>query len=168
METTGARDLVQATALRYGVDPALAMAVAYHESGFNQGARSGAGAIGVMQLMAPTAADMKVNPYTLAGNVEGGVKYLSYLLGLYGGNVEKTLWAYNAGPGNVADGIKPAETRRYIPRVMGAYADFGGYQGGGFTGGETPTASVDLFTSESAPTLLVLAMALAGAYIIAS
>jgi hypothetical protein len=117
--TPGAADLVRAAAIRYGVDPDLALAVARQESGYDQGVISSAGAIGVMQLMPRTAAGLNVDPYSLESNIDGGVRYLSQLLKSYGGDTEKALWAYNAGPGNVQRGIFPAETQNYISRILG-------------------------------------------------
>jgi soluble lytic murein transglycosylase-like protein len=102
------------------------MAVASNESGFNQDARSGSGAIGVMQLMAPTARDMGVDPYSLSGNIEGGIKYLAYLLQRYSGDVTKALWAYNGGMANTDKGVMYRETRAYVPRVLASYEEFGG------------------------------------------
>ena len=49
--TPGAQQLITAAAAKYGVDPNLALAVAKQESGYNQAARSSAGAIGIMQLI---------------------------------------------------------------------------------------------------------------------
>src|SRR5579864_1756835 len=70
--TPGAQSLIQQAAAKYGVDPALALAVANQESGYNQAARSSAGAIGIMQLMPSTAAGLGVDPTDAAQNVDGG------------------------------------------------------------------------------------------------
>lgn len=109
------------TANEYGVDPNLALAVASQESGYNQGAISDAGAIGVFQLMPTTAAGLGVNPYDTSQNIQGGIKYLAQLQDQYGGNTALTLAAYNAGPGAVAKygGIPPyAQTQNYVDSIM--------------------------------------------------
>ena len=53
-------------------------------------------------------------------NIQGGLAYLQQLLQQYGGDVSTALWAYNAGPGNVAAGNLPAQTANYIPAVENA------------------------------------------------
>lgn len=115
------QDQIVATATSYGIDPNLALAVANQESGYNQNAVSGAGAIGVFQLMPATAAGLGVDPTSLTGNIEGGVKYLSQLLNKYNGDTSLALAAYNAGPGNVAKygGIPPfTETQNYVSSIL--------------------------------------------------
>lgn len=120
---------IVAAARKYGVDPALVAAVAKQESGFNQGAASGAGARGIMQLMPETAEALGVNPDDMMQNIEGGAKYLAEMLKAYDGDIEMALAAYNAGPGNVeaAGGDMsrlPKETQNYVPAVMGYYDSF--------------------------------------------
>ncbi len=113
---------ITAAADKYHVPQSLALAVAQQESRFHQEARSRVGAIGVMQLMPKTAEWLKVNAYDAMENIEGGVKYLSYLLKRYAGDSQKAVAAYNAGQGRVdrAGGIDnlPAETRAYVPSVL--------------------------------------------------
>lgn len=122
--------LVTSTAQQYGVDPALALAVAQQESGLNPSATSPKGAMGVMQLMPGTAAQYGVsNPYDAAQNVGGGVAYLADLLAQYNGDEAKALAAYNWGPSNVnaavaAQGsnwlsLAPAETQNYVASISG-------------------------------------------------
>ncbi|WJJ55279.1 hypothetical protein QB910_000035 [Dabrowskivirus KKP3916] len=108
----------------YNVPVKLIDAVITQESGFNQSAISGAGAIGLMQLMPSTAKSLGVNPYDAVQNIQGGVKYLSQLLQQFGGNIEKALAAYNAGAGVVEKygGIPPyAETEKYVANIMAMY-----------------------------------------------
>lgn len=114
---------ITSAANQYGVDPALALAVAKNESSFNPAARSPSGAIGVMQLMPDTADWLGVNPYDTSQNIDGGVRYLSQLLGQFG-DPATAVAAYNAGPGRVSrGGPLPEETSLYVSRVM---ADYGG------------------------------------------
>jgi soluble lytic murein transglycosylase-like protein len=105
---------------QYGVDPNLMKAQAYAESGGDQNAESGAGAVGVFQLEPATAADLGVDPTVMDSNVQGGVKYMSQLLAKYNGNQTLALAAYDAGMGNVAkyNGVPPfAETQSYIQKI---------------------------------------------------
>ena len=115
-------DLIRAAAAREGLDPALVKAVASAESGMNASAVSGAGAKGLMQLMDGTARELGVqDSFDPAQNVAGGAKYLKKMLDRYGGDVQRALAAYNAGPGNVDayGGIPPfAETQAYVQRVL--------------------------------------------------
>lgn len=111
-------------AAKYNVDNKLLSAVAEVESGLNPDAISGAGAIGVMQLMPETAASLGVNPYDTKQNIEGGAKYLRQMLDAFGGDVSKALAAYNAGPNAVKSygGVPPyAETQNYVDRVLDIY-----------------------------------------------
>jgi len=113
--------LVELQAARQGVDPALARAVAHQESGFDPAARSPKGALGVMQLMPGTAKDLGVDPLDVSQNIAGGVKYLAQLSQRYGGDRERTLAAYNAGPGAVEKfrGVPPfPETRGYVATIL--------------------------------------------------
>jgi len=118
------QDQIRETALRYGVDPALALAVAQQESGFNQGARGRAGEVGVFQLMPGTASDLGVNPYNETENIEGGIAYLSKLYRQFG-DWTKALAAYNGGPGNMARGTTPPESWQYAQDVLGRAEVYG-------------------------------------------
>ena len=114
--------LIAQAAEKYGVPVNLLHSIAQTESGYNQGAKSEAGAIGMMQLMPDTAAGLGVDPNDLAGNIEGGAKYLREMLDTFDGNVEKAVAAYNAGPNAVKQhgGIPPfEETRDYVSKVLG-------------------------------------------------
>lgn len=111
--------LIQDAAQRHGLDPNLVRAVVTAESDFDPNTVSHAGAMGLMQLMPETAADMGVkDPFDPAQNIEGGTRYLAWMLERFGGNESKALAAYNWGPSNVERGGRPpAETRTYLKRV---------------------------------------------------
>jgi soluble lytic murein transglycosylase-like protein len=116
---------VRQVSAKYMVDAELIKAVIYAESKYNEHAVSKAGAMGLMQLMPLTAKHLGVeDPFDPQQNIEGGVRYLRYLLERFGGNVEYAVAAYNAGPGNVDKygGVPPfGETRRYIKRIFERY-----------------------------------------------
>jgi soluble lytic murein transglycosylase-like protein len=106
----------------HGVDPSIVRAIIVVESGFDPAARSRAGAIGLMQLMPATARALGVDPSLPEQNIEGGVRYLSELLKMFGG-IELALIAYNGGPGfarRYARGETAlyGETRDYVKRVL--------------------------------------------------
>ena len=117
--------LIEAAAQRNNVDPRLIEAIIEAESGGNQDVISSAGAVGIMQLMPSTAASLGVNPYDKAENIEGGTKYIRQMLDTFGGDVEKAVAAYNAGPGAVKSygGIPPyKETQNYVNKVLDIYS----------------------------------------------
>jgi soluble lytic murein transglycosylase-like protein len=110
---------------KYGIEPSLIKAVIQVESSWNSKAVSHAGAMGLMQIMPTTAKDMNIrNPFNPEDNIDGGARYLRYLLDKFNGNLIHAIAAYNAGPTRVARhrGIPPIkETRQYVKRVLSLY-----------------------------------------------
>ncbi len=108
-----------------GVDPELVKALVQVESAFLPEAVSPKGAMGLMQLMPATAAELGVSdPFEPAQNVAAGVRHLKGLLTRYDGDVRRALAAYNAGAARVDQhrGIPPyRETRAYVERVLEVY-----------------------------------------------
>jgi soluble lytic murein transglycosylase-like protein len=121
--------LVQRIASRYGVDANLVHAVIKVESNYDPRAVSRRGAVGLMQLLPSTAAEMGIYQLTDAhDNIMGGVRLLRRLLDRYSGNVTLALAAYNAGPGAVSRhrGVPPyQETQEYVRRVRRLYSGTG-------------------------------------------
>jgi len=115
-------DLFARTAEQHEIDPALLTAMAEVESAFDPGAVSPMGACGLLQLMPDTADRFGVQDVFDANqNVEGGARYLSWLLERYDGRTDLALAGYNAGEGAVDrhQGIPPyGETQRYVRRVL--------------------------------------------------
>lgn len=121
--------LVQRVATAHGVHAALLKAIIEVESGFNAGARSPKGAIGLMQVMPATAARYgHFNLYSPEENMDVGARYLRDLLRMFDGNVHLAVAAYNAGENAVirhGRRIPPyQETIKYVPMVMERYTRF--------------------------------------------
>jgi soluble lytic murein transglycosylase-like protein len=116
---------IDAAAARHNVDPNLVRSVVKVESNFNPNAVSRKGAMGLMQLMPSTARSLNVaNPFDPAQNVDAGVRHLRKLLDSYGGDVNLSLAAYNAGSGAVARsaGVPYCrETQDYVRRITNLY-----------------------------------------------
>jgi soluble lytic murein transglycosylase-like protein len=122
---------VQAAAEATSLDPALIHAVIATESGYNPRALSRKGAYGLMQVLPATAQTMTVIPvrqWSVPQQILWGSHYLKKMLDMFEGNVTLALAAYNAGPQAVKahqHAVPPfAETRQYVPKVLGYYQVF--------------------------------------------
>jgi soluble lytic murein transglycosylase-like protein len=118
--------LIAKASQKYNVEPALIKAVIKAESNFNHLAVSRKGARGLMQLMPSTATSLRVqDSFHPENNIEGGVRYLQYLIKYFNGNLPLALAAYNAGENAVIrhGGIPPyRETQTYVQKVL-SYLD---------------------------------------------
>lgn len=139
---------IKASAQKHGVDERLVKAVIHTESGFNPFARSPVGAQGLMQLMPATARRFNVsNSYDPEQNIQGGTKYLAWLLKRFKGDRSLALAAYNAGEGNVDKhgGIPPfRETKDYVRRVLARY-------NGVYSGSITQVSNLSIAESKEPP-----------------
>ena len=120
---------VAAAAQRYQVPPAFLLAIIHAESNFDPHAVSHKGAVGLMQLMPATARWMapgvsRRQLFDPALNIELGARYLRYLANRYGGDAEKILIAWNAGPGRLDRGQVPGETRVFVRRVRSLHRHY--------------------------------------------
>jgi soluble lytic murein transglycosylase-like protein len=124
---------VQSIAAQYGVSPSLAAAIAWQESGFNNGMVSGANARGVMQVMPGTwdyvqqnLAGRPLDPNSAHDNVSAGVLYLKRLLADSGGDENTAIAAYYQGLGSVRSRGLYDDTQRYVANVQALRSRFGG------------------------------------------
>jgi len=113
---------VRQIAAEQSLPPELLHSVIQVESNYNPSAVSPKGAQGLMQLIPETARRFGVlDSFDPVENIEGGAKYLKYLLDLYQGDYPRALAAYNAGEKAVAryGGVPPyAETQNYVAQVQ--------------------------------------------------
>jgi soluble lytic murein transglycosylase-like protein len=121
--------VIYSEAKKNNLSPELVAAVVHTESKFNPTARSRVGALGLMQLVPRTGRWMGAsNLFDPVQNIQAGAKYLKYLSDQFGGDQQKIVAAYNAGPGNVQrfNGVPPfRETRNYVERVKNFQQDLG-------------------------------------------
>jgi len=118
-------NFIEESANRHGVDPDLVRAMIKQESDGKRYAKSYKGATGLMQLMPGTAKRFGVTDvYNPQQNIEGGTKYIKWLLDKFDGDVDKALAGYNAGEGRVLQygGIPPfKETQNYVKSIRSNY-----------------------------------------------
>ena len=112
---------------RNSVDPLLIYSIMHQESSFKARAMSHKGARGLMQLMPGTAARFGVsNIWDPKQNIEGGARYMRFLLDLFGGDIKLALAGYNAGEGAVIKygyQVPPYnETQEYVRRIGRRYS----------------------------------------------
>jgi soluble lytic murein transglycosylase-like protein len=113
------------------IDPGIVKAIAWVESGWDQGARSPAGATGVMQLMPGTVAWLESDVFghdlnedvSVYDNVKAGVRYLRLMQDLTG-SAQMAVVAYYQGPGATQQGVLYGETQRYIEAVLATKGRF--------------------------------------------
>ena len=119
---TNARDIqsmIVRIAKEEGVDPALALSIAHVETGgsFNPSAIGDDGnSFGLFQIHRPSHPDYKGGTDPEA-NARYGIRLFKRLLDANNGSVNKAIWAYNAGQGNVNKGILPATTKNYLNMI---------------------------------------------------
>jgi soluble lytic murein transglycosylase-like protein len=120
--------IIRRSAKKYSVDPALIKAMIKAESNFDPHAISPVGALGLMQLMPETAAQLSatdvLNPHV---NIDAGTRYMKVLLNEFKGNIRLSLAAYNAGADNVRRFYKVPpfdETKTYVSRVFAYYKQY--------------------------------------------
>lgn len=121
---------IQKIARAHRLDPKLMDAVIIVESAYDPKAVSSKGAIGLMQLMPDTAERFNVSdPFNPVANMQGGARYLRWLMDRFDNDLQLVLAAYNAGEGAVkkhGNTIPPYdETRTYINRVLTFYQSSG-------------------------------------------
>jgi transglycosylase-like protein with SLT domain len=128
--TTGSSDIdgfIVESGKRNAVDPLLLYSIMHQESSFKTRAMSYKGARGLMQLMPPTAIRFGVsNIWDPKQNIEGGARYMRFLLDLFDGDVTLALAGYNAGEGAVmkyGNRVPPySETQEYVRRIGQRYS----------------------------------------------
>lgn len=117
--------MVRDTAIAMGVDPALALAIAYQESRFNHRAVSPANAIGTMQVIPSSGSwagqllGRKINLLDPKDNVAAGIAIIRSLLRTFPDDLELAIGSYYQGSGSVTRYGLAADTRTYVDAVLG-------------------------------------------------
>lgn len=118
------KSMIVRIANEVGVDPAIALAIAQQESGFNPNAVGDGGkSFGLFQIHSDFHPDYKGGTDPEA-NARYGLSLFKRLLDANGGSVNKAIWAYNAGQGNVDKGVLPASTQQYINNIAALAPQF--------------------------------------------
>lgn len=115
--------LFNAAGARYGVPPTVLAGMGHVESRFRLDAVSSAGALGMMQFLPGTAAEMGVDPWDPASAIDGAARYVRNALDRFGGSLDMAVGAYNIGPGAMARAgsvLPGSQAERYVTWVMGA------------------------------------------------
>src|SRR5262249_36781975 len=118
------REEITRWAGRYGLDPHLARALAWMESGYQTGVRSSVGATGVLQLLPETRAFVETVllgrrlPSGAEGDIEGGLAYLHHLLGEFDGDAAAALGAWYQGARAMREHGPYPETRLFVANVL--------------------------------------------------
>lgn len=124
---TNARDIqsmIVRIAKEEGVDPAIMLAIAQQESGFNPNAVGDGGkSFGLFQIYSSAHPDYKGGTDPEA-NARYATRLFKGLLNQNNGSVNRALWAYNAGQGNVNKGILPSSTKQYINNIAALTPQF--------------------------------------------
>lgn len=121
------RAAIDRWAATYGVDPRLARALAWMESGFQPDVVSNVGAVGVMQLLPETWDWVDTNligastARTYEGNIQAGVRYLRWQLDHFGGDTRLALAGYYQGARAVRERGIFDDTRQYVAVIMRLY-----------------------------------------------
>jgi membrane-bound lytic murein transglycosylase MltF len=111
---------------QYNIDYLLVAAQGYQESTLDHGVRSPVGAIGIMQVMPATGAELKVGDITqIDSNIHAGVKYMRFMMDQYFkdepmddlNKMLMTFAAYNAGPGRLRQLRRETQKRGLDPNV---------------------------------------------------
>lgn len=119
---SGYGSVISDAASRNGIPPSILAGLIATESGFNPSAVSPVGARGLGQFMPPTAAEFGVNVNDPVSSIDGAARYLRYLTDYFNGDLEKAIYAYNGGMGNIEkfNGPIPGnqENQEYFNKVI--------------------------------------------------
>ena len=119
---SGYGSVISDAASRNGIPPSILAGLIATESDFNPSAVSPVGARGLGQFMPPTAAEFGVNVNDPVSSIDGAARYLRYLTDYFNGDLEKAIYAYNGGMGNIEkfNGPIPGnqENQEYFNKVI--------------------------------------------------